>query len=159
MSSGKSSSDATLPLKAMEAVMDPSTVQKYNHRYTEGYDVSNDELYTVWKQLKELRICAVSKPSETTKSLSTPTCTSKSSEDTDSISHAPSSNANHTSESNFQVPMSDALKDILVYPQKKSKPRTKNPMPSHLSSTQMIEYFEEKVRKKAEKRQGKKLKD
>ena len=33
MSSGKSSSDAFLPLKTMEleAVMDPSTGQKYNH--------------------------------------------------------------------------------------------------------------------------------
>ena len=52
MSSGKSSSDTSLPLKAMEAVMDPATVKKYNQRYTEGYDVSADELYLVWKQLK-----------------------------------------------------------------------------------------------------------
>ena len=54
LSSDKSSSDAYLPLKAMKAVMDPSTVQKYNQRYNEGYDISSDELYTVWKQLKEL---------------------------------------------------------------------------------------------------------
>ena len=42
MSSGKSSiyiaSDASLPLKAMEAVMNPSMVQKYNHRYTRCFE-------------------------------------------------------------------------------------------------------------------------
>ena len=68
----------------MEAVMDPSTVQKYNQWYNEGYDISSDELYTVWTQLKELWICG--KYSETTKGTSTKTCTSKSSEDMNSLS-------------------------------------------------------------------------
>ena len=145
MSSGKSSSDTSLPLKAMEAVMDPATVKKYNQRYTEGYDVSADELYLVWKQLKELHIC---KPTETAKS-STATGTSKSSEDTDLFFHAASEQP--------QVPISNTFDQILVYPQKKNKlhSKVKNAIPSHLSSSQMIEYFEQKACKKAEEEEEK----
>ena len=49
--------------------------------------------------------------------------------------------------------MSDALKDILVYPQKKSKPCTKNAIPSHFTekSHKKAEQEQEKARKKAER--------
>ena len=53
LESDLSSIDAYLPPKVMEAVMDPSTVQKYNQQYNKGY-ISSDELYTVWKRLKKL---------------------------------------------------------------------------------------------------------
>ena len=144
MSSGKSSSDTSLPLKAMEAVMDPKTVKKYNQRYLEGYDVSADELYVVWKQLKELRIC---KHTETVQSTSsTTTGNSKSSEDTDLFFHAASEQP--------QVSISNTLDQILVYPQKKSKSHSKfkNAIPSHLSSLQIIE---QKARKRAEEEEEK----
>ena len=123
MSSGKSSSDTSLPLKAMEAVMDPAT--EYNQRYTEGYDVSADEQYLVWKQLKELCIC---KPTETAKS-SPATGTSKSSEDTDLFFHPASEQP--------RVPISNTFDQILIYPQKNNKlhSKVKNAIPSHLSSS------------------------
>ena len=34
-------------LKAIEAIMEPATVKKHNDRYSEGYNVSGDELYNV----------------------------------------------------------------------------------------------------------------
>ena len=46
LSSDKSSSDAYLPLKVMEAVTDPSTAQRYNQLYAESYDISSNGLYT-----------------------------------------------------------------------------------------------------------------
>ena len=111
------------------------------------YDVSADELYLVWKQLKELRIC---KHTETVQSTSsTTTGNSKSSEDTDLFFHAASEQP--------QVSISNTLDQILVYPQKKSKSHSKfkNAIPSHLSSLQIIEYFEQKARKRAEEEEEK----
>ena len=40
-------------LKAIEAIVEPATVKKYNEQYSEGYDVPGDELYNVWIQLKK----------------------------------------------------------------------------------------------------------
>ena len=70
-------------------------------------------------------------------------CTSKSSEDTDLFFHAASEQP--------QVPISNTFDQILVYPQKKNKlhSKVKNAIPSHLSSSQMIEYFEQKACKKS----------
>ncbi len=39
-------------LKAIEATLSPDTLQKYNRRYTEGYDLDIDPLYSAWKILK-----------------------------------------------------------------------------------------------------------
>ena len=39
-------------LKAMESVMKQETVQLYNDRFAEGYDLKIDEMYCVWTKLK-----------------------------------------------------------------------------------------------------------
>ena len=44
-------------LQAMEALMEPETVKKYERRFEEGYDVEDkDELYKVWLQFKNLHV-------------------------------------------------------------------------------------------------------
>ena len=43
-------------LIALESVLDRGTIEKYNVRYEEGYDLTNDNVYTTWKKLKDLHV-------------------------------------------------------------------------------------------------------
>lgn len=38
---------------SLEAVMEPSTVLRFNERHSEGFDIEGDELYSLWVQLKK----------------------------------------------------------------------------------------------------------
>ena len=40
----------------IEKVLKPETLQLYNTRYEESYDVDGDELYAVWSKLKQLSL-------------------------------------------------------------------------------------------------------
>ena len=121
--------------------MNPSTLQKFNERYAEGYDVQGDELYAVWEQLKKLTL--------------------SSGENGTSAKEKQTSTPVHEA----QAQTSAAFSEILVYPEpitKKSKQK-KNPMPPHLNSSQMIEYLskkkQDKLDKEAEIQQKKKDRD
>ena len=43
-------------LSSIEKVMKPETLQVYNERYEESYDLDLDELYVVWSKLKQLSL-------------------------------------------------------------------------------------------------------
>ena len=61
-----SSSEAIAPLPKLstagkkvtelENMMKPETVKLYEERFEEGYDVENDELYSIWSRMKKLTI-------------------------------------------------------------------------------------------------------
>lgn len=149
---------ASLSLKAVEAVMDPTLIRRYNCRYAEGYDIAGDSLYEVWVQLKKLSLS--SRSSE---------CTSReSSPPGEEASQTGSSRANSgelprsAPSCEPQASVAPAFADILTYPGaiRKKKPRSRlvHPMPSHLNSSQMIEYFEAQKRQKAEQEQEKQRK-
>lgn len=40
----------------LENMMKPETVKLYEERFEEGYDVENDELYSIWSRMKKLTI-------------------------------------------------------------------------------------------------------
>ena len=125
-----STSGASSSLEAIENVMNPSTLQKFNEWYAEGYDVQGDELYAVWEQLKKLTLSSGENgTSAKEKQTSTPVY------------------------EQAQAQTSAAFSEILVYPEpirKKSKQK-KNPMPPHLNSSQMIEYLSKKKQDKLDK--------
>ena len=123
-----STSGASSSLEAIENVMNPSTLQKFNERYAEGYDVQGDELYAVWEQLKKLTLSSGENgTSAKEKQTSTPVYE--------------------------QAQAHTAFSEILVYPEpiKKKSKQKKNPMPPHLNSSQMIEYLSKKKQDKLDK--------
>ena len=142
-----STSGASSPLEAIENIMNPSTLQKFHERYTEGYNVQGDELYTVWEQLKKLTLssgedCTSAKEKQT----STPV---HEKDDGTTAQAKPVEKEGRQA----QAEMSAAFSEILVYPEpitKKSKQK-KNPMPPHLNSSQMIEYLSKKKQDKIDK--------
>ena len=112
-----STSGASSSLEAIENIMNPSTLQKFNEWYAEGYDVQGDELYAVWEQLKKLTLSSGEKENAAT-------------------TQAKLVEKPHEGKQ-AQAQMSAAFSEILVYPEsitKKSKPK-KNPMPFHLNSS------------------------
>ena len=40
----------------LEYMIKPETVKLYEERFEEGYDVENDELYSIWSRMKKLTI-------------------------------------------------------------------------------------------------------
>ena len=40
----------------LENMIKPETVKLYEERFEEGYDVENDELYSIWSRMKKLTI-------------------------------------------------------------------------------------------------------
>ena len=123
-----STSGASSSLEAIENVMNPSTLQKFNEWYAEGYDVQGDELYAVWEQLKKLTL--------------------SSGENGTSAKEKQTSTPVHE-----QAQAHTAFSEILVYPEpvKKKSKQKKNPMPPHLNSSQMIEYLSKKKQDKLDK--------
>lgn len=56
-SSAESQSSQVEALKAMESVMKQETVQLYNDRFAEGYDLEIDEMYCVLGKIESLNTC------------------------------------------------------------------------------------------------------
>ena len=150
VASESSTIEALSLLVAIENVMDPSTVKRFHRHYNEGCEVNGDELYTVWEQLNKLTLSSQSSGEGENSALtqtSAPLLQSKASTTTQAVP--------------VRQPVSEAFSDILVYPEpitKKSK-KPRNPMPSHLNSSQMVECLsvkrQEKLDKEAEAQQRK----
>ena len=132
-----SSSEAVAPLPKfctagkkvteLENMMKPETVKLYEERFVEGYDVENDELYSIWSRMKKLTI---SDPPANRQDKEVASGTEQ-----ERIPRA-------------QEKVSCALDEVLTYPNppadKKKKGKSTSSMPKHLSSQQMIVYMEEK---------------
>ena len=119
-------------LSSIEKVMKPETLQVYNERYEESYDLDLDELYVVWSKLKQLSL-------------------------TDKPTSATMPNSKNKEQNPFailpekQQKVSSVFKEVLTYPeptinQKKPSKQCKGTsgMPKHLSSDQVIAYLEQK---------------
>ena len=114
----------------LEALMKPDTVQLYSKRHNEGYDVETDELYLVWSKLKKLTI---------------------------------SENSQASFEKEIPIPksqqnVSTALKEVLTYPHPPSRPQKNgqtSSLPKHLSGDQVVQFLEERQRKKIQEEEDK----
>lgn len=120
--------------------MNPSTLQKFHERYTEGYDVQDDKMYSVWELLKKLTVSSgENSASAQEKQTSTPVHE----RDDATSTHAKPVEKPHQEGNQAQSQKSAAFSEILGYPEpiaKKSR-QPKNPLPPHLNSSQMIEYL------------------
>ena len=116
-------------LVSLQKLMRPETLQHFEERYSEGYDLDTDEYYVVWSKLKALSI------------------SEDKSSDTNKAAEVESSESSIPQKQQY---ISPTLPDILTYPQPKNK-KTGKPtsnMPKHMSSLQMINFLEEKELKK-----------
>lgn len=173
LKSGVSSS-----LDAIESLMEPATITKFQERFTEGYDVAGDELYAVWEQLKKMSLsnstalcaphtstvsstasgsittCAVTSTVSTTVSTVTASKTATSLTSTNVSTTVSSATGSSSSTAAAAPKPSSVLAEILTYPdpiRKKTKSRKgKGRMPDHLNSSQFIAFMEEEKQKKAD---------
>ena len=145
-------------------MMSPSVIAKFNERFNEGYNVSGDELYSMWERFKKL---SVSTPPQTDTDTSSQVSAaqpgpSQAGPSQSNTAGAPQVNTATQPQFTTDKP-AKSFTDILVYPEPISKKtKSKDPMPSHLNSSQFMEYLqqkqqqkidleEEKCRKRAEK--------
>ena len=120
-------SSAAKKVTELESLMKPETVKLYEERLEEGYDVGNDELYSIWSKMKVLTISnpPPNLPDKEKVALE---------KEQGIIPRA-------------QKKVSSALDEVLTYPNPpadKKKGKSTSSMPKHLSSQQMITYMEEK---------------
>ena len=115
------------PLFTLEKMMKPDTINLFEKRLEESYDVETDELFSIWSKLKQM---SITKPASDT-SAAAPIIPER------------------------QKIVSPVLDQVLVYPQQKQKPGAKqtkgkatSQMPKHLTSDQIIAYLQEKKDKK-----------
>ena len=159
-------------LEAIESRMDPSTVTKFNERFSEGYDVPGDELYSVWEHLKRMSLssCGTNVSVSTTDVQLKPASVSIPSSISTSVTKASTTSAHSSiaplsqSKVNPNVLSQDNSKpsvfsEILTYPQpikkKSSAKKGRAAIPSHLNSSQVIAVMENEKRKKEEVEQEK----
>lgn len=159
-----STSQASSSLDLLETMMSPSVIAKFNERFNEGYNVSGDELYSMWERFKKL---SVSTPPQTDTDTSSQVSAaqpgpSQAGPSQSNTAGAPRVNTATQPQFTTDKP-AKSFTDILVYPEPISKKtKSKDPMPSHLNSSQFMEYLqqkqqqkidleEEKCRKRAEK--------
>ena len=127
--STKSESAQNGTLQSLESMMKPETVNLYQKRMEEGYDVESDELYVIWAKLKNLAL--------------------------DNCSTTSTEEKNVPEISKVVSPTFD---DVLVYPElpeQKKKFKSTSSMPKHLSSDQVIDYLETKKLQKQKEEQEK----
>ena len=117
--------------------MKPETLQLYNTRYEESYDLDCDELYVVWSKLKQLSL-------------------------TDKPTSAPKPKNNEQNPFALlpekQQKVSSVFEEVLTYSEptctKQTKPSKQGKgtsgMPKHLSSDQVIAYLEQKKKQREE---------
>ena len=140
--SGCGTHASSASLKAIEAVMEPATFHRFNDRYSKGYDVPGDELYEVWVQLKKL---CISSKGCMTYSTASDVCQlhrkeHSSTEEPHDTEDLNSFGPHQTSVAPPQTSVAPAFLEILTYPGAvKKKPRSKDPVPSHLNSAKMIQ--------------------
>ena len=130
-------------LGVIENMLKPETLQLYNTRYEESYDIQDDELYVIWSKLKNLSIA------------NEPKCVSNPSSEENQLALLPEKHQK----------VSSVLGEVLTYPESaKQKPSKQgkgaSSYPKHLTSDHVIAYLEEKkMRKEREEDEKQKHKE
>ena len=132
-----------LALKALEEELDEGTICLFNRRYEEGYDVTDDALYTAWAKLK--------RATQPLADIS----------NTRGKSHTSNSAPSHASTSTHSLPPCSSgrlLEDVLKIPERqqaKTTTRGTARLPKHLSSEEMVKFLEERKMQKIREAQEK----
>ena len=123
----------------IEHMLKPETLQLYNTRNEESYDIQDDELYVIWSKLKILSIA------------NEPECVANPSSEENQLALLPEKHQK----------VSSVLGEVLTYPEPaKQKPSKQGKgascFPKHLTSDQVINYLEEKNEKQKHKEEREK---
>ena len=131
-------------LAELESVLSKETLELYQTRCEEGYDLETDTVYSVWKKLKDAQLCKLNPVSKEVLPLFSKSEDSQATVPAVSIQVTPG---------RATVTVESVLDTILVYPRKaaaEGKKGKSSEMPRHLSSHQMIAILEAKEREKQE---------
>ena len=138
-------------LAELELVLSKETLELYQTRHEEGYDLETDTVHNAWKKLKDAKLCKVNPVSNKVPPLDSKNGVSLASVPAVSI---------HLTPGQTTVSVESVLDMILVYRRKAAEEKRGKSfeMPRHLSGHQMIAILEAKERENREEDKKAKLK-
>ena len=132
-----------LSLQGLEALIKPETLGLYSQRFDEGHDVEQDELYLIWSKMKALTI--TEEADHSAQAFSPPIPPQSSLEKNPVLPKS-------------QQHISPVMDEVLTYPNPPCKAQRNtgtSSMPKHLSSEQVVQYLEDRQRKKIQEEEDK----